>query len=234
MLRAVRHGLRGDRDAAHELAKAQDDAEGASVHAWLHRIEGDPGNAEYRYRRQATGASRGAFIRKYDTDGQALWTARYTTSALDSIRAMHAMADGTLWIAGNVFGSFQGRTSLGQQDVFVARIAADDGRVLEGWQFGSSAPDGLADLQVDRDGNVYLLGETQGNVQTGAANAGATDLYILKLSPNGRTPLAARQWGTANDESARRLAVDPCGRVLAVGSTTQQGRRSGVLWYWKP
>ena len=51
MLRAVWHGLRGEWDAAHELAQAQDDAEGAWVHAWLHRMEGDLGNADYWYRR---------------------------------------------------------------------------------------------------------------------------------------------------------------------------------------
>ena len=51
MLCAVWHGLHGDWDAAHELAQAQDDAEGAWVHAWLHRIEGDLGNADYWYRR---------------------------------------------------------------------------------------------------------------------------------------------------------------------------------------
>ena len=50
MLRAVWHGLRGEWDAAHELAQAQDDAEGAWVHAWVHRIEGDLGNADYWYR----------------------------------------------------------------------------------------------------------------------------------------------------------------------------------------
>lgn len=50
MVRAVWHGLRGDWDIAHALAQAQDDAEGARVHAWLHRIEGDLGNADYWYR----------------------------------------------------------------------------------------------------------------------------------------------------------------------------------------
>ena len=51
MLHALWHGLRGDWHAAHELAQAQDDADGAWVHAWLHRIEGDLGNADYWYRR---------------------------------------------------------------------------------------------------------------------------------------------------------------------------------------
>lgn len=51
LLCAVWHALRGDWERAHELAQAQDDDDGAWVHAWLHRIEGDLGNAEYWYRR---------------------------------------------------------------------------------------------------------------------------------------------------------------------------------------
>jgi hypothetical protein len=51
LLRALWHGLRGEWQAAHELAQAQDDADGALVHAWLHRIEGDLANADYWYRR---------------------------------------------------------------------------------------------------------------------------------------------------------------------------------------
>ena len=46
--------------------------------------------------------------------------------------------------------------------------------------------------------------------------------------------IGRRQWGTAGDEMAARLAVDSCGRVVAVGSSTTAGTRAGVLWYWKP
>lgn len=62
MLRAVWHGLRGrpgDWDAAHELAQARDDAHGAWVHAWLHRVEGDLANADYWYRRAGQAPRRG-------------------------------------------------------------------------------------------------------------------------------------------------------------------------------
>jgi hypothetical protein len=51
LLRALWHGLRGNWDTAHEIAQAQDDEDGAWVHAWLHRIEGDLANADYWYRR---------------------------------------------------------------------------------------------------------------------------------------------------------------------------------------
>jgi hypothetical protein len=70
MLRALWFGLRGDWDAAHELAQAQDDAQGAWVHAWLHRVEGDLGNADYWYRRAGRPSHRG------DTRAEALDIAR--------------------------------------------------------------------------------------------------------------------------------------------------------------
>ena len=51
LLRAVWHGLHGEWEAAHEIAQDDMSAEGAWVHAWLHRIEGDLGNARYWYGR---------------------------------------------------------------------------------------------------------------------------------------------------------------------------------------
>lgn len=42
---------KGDWSRAHECAQACDDADGAWVHAYLHRVEGDLANAGYWYRR---------------------------------------------------------------------------------------------------------------------------------------------------------------------------------------
>ena len=50
-LHALWHDANGDWDEAHRLAQAQDDQDGAWVHAYLHRKEGDPSNAAYWYRR---------------------------------------------------------------------------------------------------------------------------------------------------------------------------------------
>ncbi|MGE0449502.1 MAG: hypothetical protein AB7Q29_07960 [Vicinamibacterales bacterium] len=51
LLRALWHDARGDWDKAHRLAQDVDTADGAWVHAYLHRKEGDAGNARYWYRR---------------------------------------------------------------------------------------------------------------------------------------------------------------------------------------
>ncbi len=50
-LQALWWDAKGDWDKAHECAQARDDAAGMSVHAYLHRKEGDQSNAGYWYRR---------------------------------------------------------------------------------------------------------------------------------------------------------------------------------------
>jgi hypothetical protein len=50
-LRALWHDAKGEWDAAHEVAQNIDNPTGAWIHAYLHRKEGDLGNAGYWYRR---------------------------------------------------------------------------------------------------------------------------------------------------------------------------------------
>lgn len=53
LLLALWHDARGDWNAAHDVAQDVPDPDGAWVHAYLHRKEGDAGNAAYWYRRAA-------------------------------------------------------------------------------------------------------------------------------------------------------------------------------------
>jgi hypothetical protein len=50
-LQALWHDARGDWEGAHECAQKDASAAGAWVHAYLHRKEGDLGNASYWYSR---------------------------------------------------------------------------------------------------------------------------------------------------------------------------------------
>jgi hypothetical protein len=56
-LAAMWHEAKGAWDAAHRLAQDEDNADGAWVHAYLHRVEGDLSNAGYWYRRAGKPAS---------------------------------------------------------------------------------------------------------------------------------------------------------------------------------
>jgi hypothetical protein len=50
-LEALWHDAHGDFDRAHQLAQSDEGGAGNWVHAYLHRKEGDSGNAAYWYRR---------------------------------------------------------------------------------------------------------------------------------------------------------------------------------------
>lgn len=49
-LQSLWHQARGDWDAAHQLAQSDNSPTGYWIHAYLHRVEGDNGNAAYWYR----------------------------------------------------------------------------------------------------------------------------------------------------------------------------------------
>ena len=50
-LEALWYVAKGEWDRAHRLAQNEDSEDGAWVHAYLHRVEGDLSNAAYWYRR---------------------------------------------------------------------------------------------------------------------------------------------------------------------------------------
>lgn len=73
-LAALWHDARGDWNAAHEAAQAIEDASGAWVHAYLHRKEGDDGNAAYWYRRAGQPAATDSFDAEWSRIATALLT----------------------------------------------------------------------------------------------------------------------------------------------------------------
>jgi len=56
----------GDWQKAHEIAQDVPGADGAWVHAYLHRKEGDVANAAYWYRRAGREAAEGDLLREWE------------------------------------------------------------------------------------------------------------------------------------------------------------------------
>ncbi len=57
---------KGDWARAHDCAQEQDDSEGAWVHAYLHRREGDAANAGYWYRRAGKPPATAALAQEWE------------------------------------------------------------------------------------------------------------------------------------------------------------------------
>jgi hypothetical protein len=71
-LAALWRDRRGQWDAAHTAAQAAGDRDGDWVHAYLHRKEGDLGNAAYWYRRAGRPVAEGDLDTEWDAIAAAL------------------------------------------------------------------------------------------------------------------------------------------------------------------
>jgi hypothetical protein len=104
----------------------------------------------------AAASDGGSFVRKYDAQGQELWT-RQVVGA--NAWAVAVDAAGNLVVAGSTMGSLVG-TNLGGADAFVRTY---DGAGTEGWvrQFGSQSHDSATGVAVDPSGRVLVVGTTR-------------------------------------------------------------------------
>lgn len=71
-LSALWHAAKGDWSAAHGLVQDEASAEAAWVHAYLHRVEGDLGNAGYWYRRAGKPVPKGSLDEEWEAIAVAL------------------------------------------------------------------------------------------------------------------------------------------------------------------
>jgi hypothetical protein len=72
LLRALLLEVRGDWNGAHQIAQDDDTRDGAWVHAYLHRKEGDAGNAAYWYRQAGQPVASGALDEEWRRIASAL------------------------------------------------------------------------------------------------------------------------------------------------------------------
>jgi hypothetical protein len=75
-LQALWLDARGDWDGAHEAAQADEGGAGDWVHAYLHRKEGDAGNAAYWYRRARKPVCRSSLDQEWEAIASALLEAQ--------------------------------------------------------------------------------------------------------------------------------------------------------------
>jgi hypothetical protein len=131
---------------------------------------------------QSAAGNRDAFVRKYDANGEELWTRQFGTSGMDSCDAATVDAAGKLYVAGAVGGALDNQVAIGEQDGFVRRYASD-GTLEWTTQFGTAIEDYVGGVAVDAAGNVFVAGLTAGTLPGQTFKGGAYDGYVLKLLP---------------------------------------------------
>jgi len=144
-----------------------------------------------------------AFLRRYDHDGNTVWTRQFGTTASDTATAVGVSATG-VYVAGYTSGALPGQVQVGGFDAFIARYDANGSA---GWtrQFGTPGSDAGYGIAVDVSG-VYTTGTTTGTF-VGERNAGGQDAFVRRLDFEGNE-LWTREFGTPGFDYPRGVAVD--------------------------
>mgnify|MGYP003332337925 CR=1 FL=1 len=94
-------------------------------------------------------------------------------------------------------------------------------------QFGTSSWDVGEGIATDSDGNIYVTGYTDGDLD-GSAHVGQTDIFVAKYNSSG-VKQWTRQLGTSSYDSANGISTDSSGNVYVtcyiIGSWSVSG------WY---
>lgn len=163
------------------------------------------------------GKSHGNFdgwLIKLDETGQQIWRRQFGSAEFDAIITMTTDAAGNVFLGGVTQGTFAGNHRGGLRDAVV--IAYDpDGRQTWRRQIGSEGDDNANGITTDAAGNVYVIGNTDGNI---GHVFGGPDAWAVKLDPSGQL-VWRKQAGTARTDSGEGIAVDDDGDIYLAGTT---------------
>jgi len=155
---------------------------------------------------------RAAFLARFVGDGTLVWKQQMTSERMSYSSKVVADQHGNIYITGVAYGAFPDSKALGRGRAFVAKY--NNAGVLQ-WvkRFGSKNLDTANSLSVDREGNIYVAGATQG---IGDSNRDDADAFLAKFSPEGKT-LWTKQLGTTFYDDACGVAVDAFNHVYITG-----------------
>lgn len=161
-----------------------------------------------------------AYVRKYSTDGNELFTVQFGTEGRDQALRVAVDGEDNVYVLGETRGEFEGQTNAGKEDVFLAKFDSTGQQV---WlkQFGTEDTDTAEDLIAAGD-HVYVAGSTLGELDpTVTKTARDNDAYVMKIDSSGEQ-VWVRQFGggEAQSDALFAVAVDGDGNVLVAGRTS--------------
>lgn len=134
-----------------------------------------------------------AFVSKFDSVGNQLWTRQLGTLGSEFSRGISADALGNVYITGQTFGSLGGPYVGTGGDMFIA-LYDDEGDLQWIKQLGTNVVDDAQDVATDGLGSAYITGRTNGNL-TDPFVAGDVGMLVAKIAaPEIPEPTSLALW----------------------------------------
>jgi uncharacterized protein (TIGR03437 family) len=158
------------------------------------------------------------FVRKYDKDGNVIWTRQFGTIANEQGNAIAVNSTG-VYLAGDTTGTFAGQTKAGGLwDMFAAKF---DLNGTQQWvrQFGCAYEDGAYGVALSAAG-AYVVGYAE-EALPGSTAVGNLDDFVRVYDTNGSIVSTSMFGVINNDGGALGVAADATG--VYIGGQTGHG-----------
>lgn len=173
----------------------------------------------------------GAYIVKYDSQGNVIWTRTLGGSQAEVISGIATDAGGNLFITGEfngatcIFDSISVNSlHLNYWNVFTAKYDSS-GTPLWAKAAGGTSEDQSQGISVDANGNAYITGFVEGASMLfdtiNLSSAGFTDIFTAKYDPFGNVLWAKRGGGTDEDYPVG-ISTDADGNSYITGQFRSQ------------
>ncbi len=170
------------------------------------------------------------FIQKINENGQLIWVHTIGGTQIDG--GTHVTTDkfGNIYVAGIFSGTVDfdpgssvfNLTSNGYIDVFALKLDSS-GNFIWAKSAGGTGFDRAAHMEVDINGNVYLLGNFENTVDFNPGSAvlnvssnGGTDYFLQKFDSSG-TFQWVKTFGSSSNDLGGSLLVDDIGNLYVTG-----------------
>jgi hypothetical protein len=166
-----------------------------------------------------SGSDQDAFVAKYSTSGDLLWSRQLASSVgYDDIAAgVSADAAGDVFVAGRTFGGLDG-TNSGSADAFVAKYSTA-GDLLWVHQLGGADYDTADAVSADPSGNVFISGAWGGFLVGGPGVVIPGKPFVAKYSAGGDL-LWQGELDDAAPGSAASVSAASNGHAFVAGYTS--------------
>ena len=172
------------------------------------------------------------FVMKVSANGATVLSSTYVGgSALDYIYGLALDPNLNIYVTGRTDSTNQTQTgtfqagNAGKSDAFVVKLSNAGARLY--WTYIGGIEDDIGrSITVDSTGSAYIVGDTGStNFPTTAGSfqpafGGATDAFIVKLSPSGATRDFSTFLGGSASEVGWGIALNSQGNVYVTGQTS--------------
>lgn len=173
---------------------------------------------------QSSQGDNDAYVLKLNGNGALEWLTQFGSAGSDWLSQGTLDAGGHAYVFGATYGTFDGETSQGDRDLFLAKLDAAAGTVVWTTQFGTSAYDVSNGLGADAAGRLVVSGRTEGSFP-GYSLSGSRDPFVAAFDAATGDAVWLTQFSSQDNGSTENrdwlegFGLDSAGNAYLAGTT---------------